>query len=143
MQNKNNQFEGLKLKNVLSIIAAVTGALCFLFLLTGGISYSQGYYPSTFNMGQMIFGTDWAGINPGLLSAFIIMCLAIVCALGMNFKDIFGYLSIVLFITSAVLWFCTVALYNNWSATLSVAGWCLGVFNIVDAALVFVGISYR
>jgi len=141
---KFNMDGGLKVKNVLSIISAVTACLCFLFLLCPGISYTKSYYPSNFNMGNIIFGSAWYNhINPGLLSAFIIMCVAIVLDVAMNLSDFCGYLSILCFITSAVLWFCTVPLYGNMYATLGSAGYCLGIFNIVDACLTFVGVAYK
>jgi hypothetical protein len=71
------------------------------------------------------------------------MSIGIILAGVMNFSDIAGAASIVFFITSAVLWFCTVFLYGNISAVLGAGGWCLGIFNVIDAILVFVGVSYR
>jgi hypothetical protein len=139
----NNEEGGLHVNNVLSIIAGATAALSFLFLLAHGISYTQGYYPSNFNMGQMIFGTAWAGINPGLFSAFILMVLGIVFDVIMNWKKVFSIPAMLCLITSGILWFCTVPLYGNASAGLGAAAWCLGIFNIVDALLIFVGSTYR
>jgi hypothetical protein len=142
-QYQKEKQSGLTAKNVLSIVAAGVAALCFLFLMTYGISYSNATAPYSFNaadlnMAHLIFGNKWAGLNPGLFSAFIIMILAIGFDIMMNWVAIGGYLSILCFITSGILWFCTVPLYGNSSAVLGAGGWCLGVFNIIDAALVFV-----
>lgn len=147
--NKSSNAYGT-IRLTFALIAAITGALSFLFLLTYGIEFGTAtvgyaYARSECSMGALIFGTqDWAtGPNPGLLSAFIIMVCGIGLSLGMIKNDFCGYLAILFFITSAVLWFCTVPLYGNMSAKLSTAGYCLGVFNIVDAVLVFIGVNYR
>lgn len=147
--NNKKKEEGANIRTIMSIVATVLGAACFLFLLTYGISYSNtsatyAFNASELSMGHLIFGGDFGrGINPGLFSAFLIMALAVILALAMNWNDMTGYFSIILFITSSILWFCTVPLYGNTAATLSTAGWCLGVFNLVDAALVFIGVAYK
>jgi len=146
MPYKSKKQEGLSTKNIFSIVAIAVGLLSLLLLAAQGVSYDnsaiEGYYAGL-NMYKMIFGSVYAGINPGLLSAFIIMILAIGAAALMNKSDIAGFASILLFITSAVLWFCTVPLYGNFAATLGAAAIWLGILNIVCGILVFIGLSYR
>jgi hypothetical protein len=155
METKPQKFNpnaGLHVKNVMSIIAVATLLLSFLLLLAPGIDYKAGttagirIYPSGFNMGMMIFGSaDWNGgvPNPGLLSAFIIMIVGLIAAGAMNWYEPSAILSVLCLITSSILWFCTVPLYGNTSATLGAAAWCLGIFNLLDAVFVFVGATYR
>jgi hypothetical protein len=143
---KQKKQEGLSTKKIFSIIAVAVGVLSFLLLLANGLSYEndniQGYY-YTSNMFKMIFGCEYAGVNPGLLSAFIIMAIGILLTWFMEKSDIIGFVAIVFFITSAVLWFCTVPLYGNYDAGLGSAAIWLGILNVVDAILIFVGLSYR
>src|SRR5574344_514694 len=141
--NKANENYG-KARIIFASIAAAIGVLSYLFLLTYGIDYgtatvSYYYSASDISMAHLIFGNSFAGVNPGLLSAFIIMTLAIILDLAMIKNNFCGYLSFLFFLTAGILFFCTVPLYGNMSAKLSTGGWCLGVFNIVDAVLVFLG----
>lgn len=143
---KQKKQDGLSTKRIFSIVAVAVGLLSFLLLLANGLSYEndniQGYYYNL-NLFKMIFGSEYAGVNPGLLSAFIIMAIGIVLAWFMQKSDVIGFIAIVFFITSAVLWFCTIPLYGNYDAGLGAGAIWLGILNIVDAILIFVGISYR
>jgi len=142
---KRKKQDGLTTKRIFSIIAIAVGLLSFLLLLAKGLSYEndniQGYYYNL-NMFKMIFGCEYAGINPGLLAAFIIMVLGIITSWFMPKSDVVGFIAIALFVTSAILWFCTVPLYGNHEASLGAAAIWLGVLNIVDGILLFIGISY-
>lgn len=134
---------GLHIKNVMSIIVTVTLIAQYFLLLSGGISAKAGYYSANFNLWQMIFGSEFATVNPGLLSAFIIMTVGLICTVMVNFYEPAGWLGMVCLLTSSILWFCTVPLYGNSSAALGPASWCLGIFNAIDMILLFVGVTYR
>lgn len=146
MPYKSKKQEGLSTKNIFSIIAIAVGLLSLLLLAANGVSYDhpiiEGYYAGL-NMFKMIFGSEYAGINPGLLSALIIMVLGIISAALMNKSDIAGFASILFFITATVLWFCTIPLYGNFEASLGSAAIWLGILNFVCGVLVFIGLSYR
>ncbi|MFA6796380.1 MAG: hypothetical protein WCR63_02205 [Bacilli bacterium] len=143
---KRKKQDAISTKKIFSIIAVAVGVLSFLLLFANGLSYEndniQGYYYN-FNMFKMIFGSEYTGVNPGLLSAFIIMAIGIILAWFMQKSDIVGFISIAFFVTSAVLWLCTIPLYGNYDAGLGAAAIWLGILNLVDAILIFVGISYR
>jgi|GEM_PF-3016294 hypothetical protein len=144
------QKKGFSVNNVFSIIVAVTAALCFLFLLTKGISYSNpnasyAWSDKDLSVGSLIFGTEVFKGHPnaGLLSAFILMVAAIVLDIAMNWFTPAGYFSFLFFVTAGILWFCAVPLVGVEGSSLAVGTICLGVFNLIDAVLVFIGVAYR
>lgn len=145
---KKDNEKGWGVRNTLSVIAAVIGLLSFLFLMTKGVNYTNPnftpyYSDKELHMGALIFGNGkFKGLNPGLFSAFLLMCLGILGAILMNWSYIPGYLSFLFFIVSGILWFCAVPLYGITGSSLAVGGWCLGIFNIIDAILVFIGVAY-
>ncbi len=131
-------------QNIISLVCCGIGLLSLLFLLCQGISYSKvGYYSASFNLGNMIFGTDWAGANPGLLSAFIIMLVSSICAGLAAFRPNLAFFSVIGFITSAILWCCVIPLYGNYAAGVGNGIICLITFNFVCAILSFISATYR
>ncbi len=137
------------INNVLSITSSVVGGLSLLFLLLPGISYTTGFYPTdgSFNLGAMTFGNNtFAPLNIGLLIAFIFTILGIVFTALINVNKVAiasGMFAVVLFVTSAILYFCTVPLYGNLSASLGSGAICLGVFNLICAIITFIAASYK
>lgn len=135
---------GLSFSQITAIISSSILALSFLFLLCQGIVTSKtGYYPSNYNLGNLIFGSDWVGMNIGLLSAFIIMALALVLSIITIFKQGVGILASILLLTSCVLWFCTIPLSGVTSVSLGAGSICLGVFNFINALLILIAATYR
>lgn len=147
---KKEESKKFTAKNIFAIIATAVGLLQLLFLLLKGINYTNASYASYYsdgdmNMANLIFGGSVfrSGPNIGLLIAFIFMLIAIVLSIVVHFWTPAGYFGILLLITSSILWFCTVPLYGNMAASLGAAGICLGIFNLVDAVLLFLAVAYN
>ncbi len=134
--------------NFVTILACISGGiglLSILFILCPGITYPYtGYYNSGFNLASMIFGNGmWASLNPGLLIGFIIMIISsLVCFLAFV-KQQFGLISCLGFITSAILFFCIIPLYGNYSAGIGSGAICIATFNLLCAILSFIFATYR
>jgi len=143
MENKK-QKEGLGVSGIVAIVSSVFGALCFLLLLAQGISgYTVGYYPSYFNLALMIFGTEWVGVNPGLLCAFIFDIVALIASVVCIFKPNAGFISILFYLTAGILWFCAVPLYGVDNVGLGAGSICLGTFNFLNMILMLIASTYR
>ncbi len=135
---------GLKFQSIMAIVTTSIGLLSLLFLLCPGITYSKvGYYSASFNLGNMIFGTDWAGVNPGLLAALIVMVVSVIASGISIVKPTIGIISIIGFASSAILWCCTIPMYGNYYAGLGSGAICLITFNFLCSLLSFISVSYR
>lgn len=134
----------LRFQNIMAIVSTSIGLLSLLFLLCPGITYSKvGYYSASFNLGNMIFGTDWAGPNPGLLAALIVMLVSIVASGISIVKPNIGIISIIGFASSAILWCCVIPMYGNYAAGIGSGAICLITFNFLCSLLSFISVSYK
>jgi hypothetical protein len=133
---------------ILSIVACILGFASLIFLASTGIVFKYTQKPGTSNLilGCLTWGGGDFGspISAGLVCAFFFTIGGALIVLGVGGFHYIGFLSFLLFLTSGVLYFCSVPLCASALATVGagygVLGWgsyVAGILNVFAAAVSF------
>ncbi len=150
MATYNNNFrvkQSVSKRLILACIACVIGLLSLFFLFAPGVIFTtnSGKIISE-TAGETIFGGYYSGMNAGLMSAFFIAILASLISLATGGFRYAGYLASIMFITCAVLFFCTIPLLGNeltkfgsrGSFSLGFGTYIVGISQVICAILLIV-----
>lgn len=146
--NKNFRVkQTISTKLILSCIACVIGLLSLFFLfapgviVTNSITSKQTYL----SLGELTFG-GLTPISAGLVTAFFLAIGASLIGLGTSGFHYVGYLAGLLFLTSAICFFCVIPMVGdgfknvtvNGIKTLGFGTYAVGISQIICAILMFV-----
>lgn len=151
--NYNKSFktkEKMSPRTMMSIIAALVGALSFCFFAGTGIDFdylATGKADANIALGNLVWGGgDYgAAVSTGLVVAFFLTIGASLIVLGTGGFHYIGYLAFLMFVAAGVLTFCaiplcytTISIIGKGTAYLGWGSYAFGILQVIAGVLSFV-----